>query len=138
MAVYLKALPPRDAPPPVTDSARLVDPTFLEQGRHLYDKECTVCHGDDGKGHPPFFPPLANNRSIVMASPVNSIRMVLNGGYAPGTRKNARPHGMPPFSHLLDDAAAASVITYVRVAWGNSGTPVTPAQVNELRKALAQ
>ena len=29
--------------------------------------------------------------------------MVLNGGYPPGTSKNPRPHGMPPFSHILND-----------------------------------
>jgi mono/diheme cytochrome c family protein len=83
-------------------------------------------------------PPLAGNQSITMASPVNSIRMVLNGGYAPGTKKNPRPHGMPPFNHILDDAEAAAVVTYIRVAWDNSGTPVTPAQVNELRKLIPE
>jgi mono/diheme cytochrome c family protein len=51
-----------------------------------------------------------------MASPVNSIRMVLNGGYPPGTKKNPRPHGMPPFSHILNDEEAAAVVTYIRVA----------------------
>ena len=56
-----------------------------------------MCHGDEGKGQPPAYPPLAGNQSITMSSPVNSIRMVLNGGYPPGTRKNPRPYGMPPF-----------------------------------------
>jgi mono/diheme cytochrome c family protein len=81
---------------------------------------------------------LAGNQSITMASPVNSIRMVLNGGYSPGTRKNPRPYGMPPFSHILNDSEAAAAVTYIRVAWGNNGTPVTPAQVNELRKLLPE
>ena len=97
-----------------------------------------MCHGDEGKGQPPLYPPLAGNQSIVMASPVNSIRMVLNGGYPPGTAKNPRPHGMPPFAHLLKDEDVAAVLTYVRVAWGNTGTPVALAQVNDLRKALPE
>jgi mono/diheme cytochrome c family protein len=138
MAVYLKALPPRDSEPPPTSQARLVDPSVMELGRKVYAKECAVCHGDEGKGQAPAFPPLAGNQSITMASPVNSIRMVLNGGYAPGTRKNPRPYGMPPFSHVLDDAEIAAVVTYVRVAWNNNGTPVTPAQANELRKLLPE
>ena len=29
-------------------------------------------------------------------------------------------------------------LTYSRVAWENSGTPVTPAQANELRKLLPE
>jgi mono/diheme cytochrome c family protein len=138
MAVYLKELPKRDAEPPPTSQARLVAPAVMELGRKVYERQCAVCHGDEGKGHPPAYPPLAGNQSITMASPVNSIRMVLNGGYPPGTRKNPRPHGMPPFSHILDDNEVAAVVTYIRVAWNNSGTPVTTAQTNELRKLLPE
>jgi mono/diheme cytochrome c family protein len=138
MAVYLKALPQRDSEPPPTSQARLVDPGVIETGRRIYEKQCAICHGDEGKGKPPQFPPLAGNQSITMASPVNSIRMVLNGGYAPGTKKNPRPHGMPPFAHILSDTDATTVVTYIRVAWENSGTPVTPAQVSELRPLIPE
>ena len=127
MAVYLKALPQRDAEPPPTSQAR---PGAAgrdgDSGARSTTKQCAMCHGDEGKGMPPDYPPLAGNQSITMASPVNSIRMVLNGGYPPGTRKNPRPHGMPPFAHILNDDEVAAVVTYIRVAWGNSGTPVTP------------
>jgi mono/diheme cytochrome c family protein len=138
MAVYLKALPKRDTEAPPTSQARLVSPEVMETGRKIYATQCAMCHGAEGKGSPPQFPPLANNQSITMSSPVNSIRMVLNGGYAPGTQKNPRPHGMPPFAHILDDTEVAAVVTYIRVAWENSGTPVTPAQANELRKLLPE
>ena len=138
MAVYLKDLSPRDADAPATSSERLVSPSVMELGRTTYTTQCAVCHGDKGEGQPPMLPPLAGNRSIVMASPVNSIRMVLNGGYPPGTAKNPRPHGMPPFAYVLDDDAVAAVVTYIRVAWGNAGAPVAAAQANELRKALPE
>jgi mono/diheme cytochrome c family protein len=45
---------------------------------------------------------------------------------------------MPPFAHILNDAEVAAVVTYIRVAWGNTGTPVQPAQVNEMRKMLPE
>jgi len=138
MAIYLKALPQRDSEPAPTSQARLVNPAVMELGRKIYAKQCAVCHGDEGKGQVPAYPPLAGNQSITMSSPVNSIRMVLNGGYSPGTRKNPRPHGMPPFSHILDDDEVSAVVTYIRVAWDNSGTPVSPAQANELRKLLPE
>lgn len=138
MAVYLKGLPQKDGAPPPTSQARLVNPEVMEVGRKVYVAQCAMCHGAEGKGQPPSFPLLAGNRSITMATPVNPIRMVLNGGYPPGTRKNPRPHGMPPFSHVLDDEQVAAVVTYIRVAWGNSGTPVTPSQVNDLRKLLPE
>ncbi|MFP5391996.1 MAG: c-type cytochrome [Gammaproteobacteria bacterium] len=138
MAVYLKSLPQKDTEAPPTSQARLVAPEVMETGRRVYSAQCAMCHGDEGRGQPVAYPPLADNQSITMASPVNSIRMVLNGGYAPGTRKNPRPYGMPPFSHILNDAEVAAVVTYVRVAWGNNGAPVAPGQVNELRKLLPE
>jgi mono/diheme cytochrome c family protein len=138
MAVYLKSLPPRDSGPPVAPGDQLVQPSVMELGRKIYEKQCAMCHGEEGKGYPPTYPPLANNQSITMAVPVNPIRMVLNGGYPPGTKKNPRPHGMPPYAHILNDAEVAAVVTYIRVAWGNTGTPVTPAQANEMRKLLPE
>ncbi|WP_426194511.1 c-type cytochrome [Massilia sp. DWR3-1-1] len=138
MAVYLKALPQKDGTPAPTSEARLVSPDVMEVGRKVYVAQCAVCHGAEGKGQTPSYPPLANNKSITMASPVNAIRMVLNGGYPPGTSKNPRPHGMPPFSHILSDAEVAATVTYIRVAWGNTGTPVVAKQVNDLRTLLPE
>lgn len=138
MAVYLKALPQREAEAAPTSQARLVQPETMVLGARIYTVQCAICHGAEGKGQAPAYPPLAGNQSITMASPVNSIRMVLNGGYPPGTGKNPRPHGMPPFSHLLNDDEVAAVVTYIRVAWGNSGAPVQPAQVNSLRTLLPE
>jgi mono/diheme cytochrome c family protein len=63
---------------------------------------------------------------------------VLNGGYAPGTSKNPRPYGMPPFNHILRDDEVAAVVTYIRLAWGNNGTPVTAGEANDLRKILPE
>jgi mono/diheme cytochrome c family protein len=101
MAVYLKSLPQKQESPPPAAKDRLVAPEKMELGRTLYSAQCAVCHGANGRGMPPAYPPLAGNPSITMASPVNPIRMVLNGGFPPGTIDNPRPHGMPPFSHIL-------------------------------------
>jgi mono/diheme cytochrome c family protein len=138
MAVYLKSLPKRDTEPPPPSSARLVQPTVMENGRRIYLQQCVICHGSEGKGNPPHHPPLAGNPSITMATPVNAIRIVLNGGYPPGTRKNPRPHGMPPYAHILDDDEVSAVVTYIRVAWENTGTPVSPKQVSEMRTLLPE
>ena len=84
---------------------------------------------------PPHFPSLAGNQSIQMGSAVNPIRMVLNGGYPPGTAGNPMPYGMPPFAQSLSDDEVAAVVTYVRAAWGNHGAAVSARQANELRAA---
>ncbi|TDG06447.1 c-type cytochrome [Paraburkholderia guartelaensis] len=138
VAVYLKSLPGRnnevDKSPKstfVTEEAQRLVPL----GRKIYESQCAVCHATEGQGKPPHFPPLADNQSIQMNSAVNPIRMVLNGGYAPGTRKNPMPYGMPPFAQSLSDEEVAAVVTYIRTAWGNHGTPVSEHEVNALRSA---
>ena len=101
----------------------------------IYDRECAHCHGTVGLGMPPHYPPLADNQSIQMVSAVNAIRMVLNGGYPPGTAGNPMPYGMPPFAHRLSDDEVAAVVTFIRTSWGNRGEPVSARQANELRAA---
>ena len=70
-----------------------------------------------------------------MQSAVNPIRMVLNGGFPPGTAGNPMPYGMPPFAQRLSDDEVAAVVTYIRAAWGNRGAAVSARQANELRTA---
>jgi mono/diheme cytochrome c family protein len=68
-----------------------------------------------------------------MDEAVNPIRIVLNGGFAPGTAGNPRPYGMPPFSHSLNDVEVAQVVSYLRAAWGNNAPPVESTTVNRYR-----
>ena len=63
-----------------------------------------------------------------MESAVNPIRMVLNGGFPPGTAGNPMPYGMPPFAQSLSDDEVAAVVTYIRAAWGNRGAAVSVAR----------
>ncbi|MFP5394309.1 MAG: cytochrome c [Gammaproteobacteria bacterium] len=136
MAVYLKSLPATGAAARKAERESPSGPEFervMAQGRKLYEDQCVSCHGSDGKGLPPHYPPLGGNRALTMASSVNAIRIVLNGGFPPGTAGNPRPYGMPPFSHVLDDAEVAAVTTFVRNSWGNQGTLVSPVEVNRYR-----
>jgi mono/diheme cytochrome c family protein len=66
---------------------------------------------------------------------VNPVRMVLNGGFPPGTQENPTPYGMPPFAQSLSDDEVAAVVTYIRAAWGNRGSAVSPGRANALRTA---
>ena len=136
MAIYLKGLaqgssPDRPAPPlPSAETSLLVS-----LGKPIYDRHCASCHGSEGAGKLPHYPLLAGNQSIQMSSAVNAIRMVLNGGFPPGTKGNPMPYGMPPFAHVLSDDEIAAVVTYIRTSWGNRGAPVSARQANELRAA---
>ncbi len=130
MAAYLKALPASGA---AVLPVAAPDDAAMAAGLRLYDKHCMACHGSDGKGRAPAYPPLAGNGTVTMAQPVNAVRIVLYGGFAPGTAGNPRPYGMPPFAHVLEDEEVAQVVTYVRSSWGNRAGAVTAAQVNRFR-----
>ncbi len=132
MASYLKSLPATPAEAPEAITGPQVE-QVIAHGKKLYETHCADCHGGDGRGLPPHYPPLAGNRALTMESAVNPIRIVLNGGFAPGTMANPRPYGMPPYGHVLDDDEVAAVVTYVRNSWGNKAPPVTHHDVNRYR-----
>ena len=72
-----------------------------------------------------------------MAQPNNAVLSVLHGGFAPVTKGNPRPFGMPPFLLQLGDADVAAVLTHVRSAWGNQAAPVSALQVQQIRRTQA-
>ena len=136
MALYLKSL--GEGSPPGKESTAIGAPEnslLMTLGKTIYMAQCAVCHGAQGRGAPPNFPPLTGNPSIQMQSAVNPIRMVLNGGYPPGTAQNPMPYGMPPFAQNLSDDDVAAVVTYIRSSWGNRGSAISARQANELRTA---
>jgi mono/diheme cytochrome c family protein len=139
MAVYLKGLAEQSVPdaPRSTTSAE-ESSLLLRLGLTIYADKCASCHGEKGLGKLPDYPPLAGNQSIQMSSAVNPVRMVLNGGYPPGTAGNPMPHGMPPFAQALSDDEVAAVVTYIRVSWGNHGAAVSASEANALRSAPLQ
>jgi mono/diheme cytochrome c family protein len=133
MAVYLKSIS-QTPPGPTASTVAISESSLLVTlGKTVYADRCASCHGQAGEGKPPHYPPLAGNQSIQMQSAVNAIRMVLNGGFPPGTAGNPMPYGMPPFAGTLSDNEIAAVVTYIRTAWGNRGAAVSAAQANELR-----
>ena len=59
-------------------------------GQSLYLNQCAQCHGDHGEGRGDY-PALAGNRTVIMNSSVNLVRIILSGGFAPTTEGNPRP-----------------------------------------------
>jgi mono/diheme cytochrome c family protein len=135
MAGYLKSLPQTAASSQLQARQFTAQETeaTLELGAQLYQKHCIECHGGEGEGAPSAYPPLAGNRSITVNPAINPIRMVLNGGFPPSTAGNPRPFGMPPFGPALSDAEAAAVVSYIRNAWGNQASLVSPVEVARYR-----
>lgn len=106
-------------PPPVRHRRAEHLNHLVVQGHAIYAKHCAACHGKNGEGQLDVYPALAGNSSILAKDPVNAIRKVLLGGFAPATKSWPRPYSMPPFIEKLSDREVALVVTYIRHAWHN-------------------
>src|SRR5258708_5621007 len=130
--------PGRGGGPSYTETERAV----LAGGGQTYKELCSVCHGDDGYGTPK----PGEAAGITMAprlagSPrVNGhrdymIKAILHGLSGP---LDGTTYGdlMIPMANNPDDWVA-SVASYVRTSFGNTGGLVTPADVKRVRAATA-
>ena len=133
MGVYLKTLPASASHTKNADPAPSA--ASLERGKKLYTQHCAQCHQDSGEGSGSAWPPLAGNPTVNAPSAINAIRVVLDGGFAPPTAANPRPHSMPPFGATLGDNEVAMLVTYIRNSWGNDAGSVSALDVNRIREA---
>ena len=104
---------------------------LMKRGERVYEQSCAACHQADGKGVPHAFPPLAKS-DYLMADKKRSIDIVLKGLSGPITVNGTKYDGVMPALNL-GDADAASVLTYIRNSFGNSGEPVTIEEVKARR-----
>jgi cytochrome c6 len=91
-------------------------------GEDIYNTTCIACHQPGGVGVEGYYPMLAANPFVTLDDPIPAIQTVLQGR-----------GGMPSFDGLYSDEEIASVLTYVRQAWGNTAGPVSPEAVADVR-----
>lgn len=103
----------------------LTQAELMERGKKVYEKQCVMCHKDNGLGMPPAFPGLKG--SAIATGTINQhINMVLKG--KPGT-------AMISFASQLNDEDIAAVVTYERHAWGNDEQKIYGNQAGGLVQA---
>lgn len=135
MAWYLRSLPVE-----TVKSDRQPDPDSVDaealrrRGGQLYGDHCAGCHGQQGQGIAGAYPALAGNRAVLLEPPINVAQVILHGGFAPTTAGNPQPYGMPPYALQLDHADLAALITYLRSAWGNQASAVSPQLTQRWRE----
>lgn len=94
------------------------DDERVEAGREVFMNNCARCHQHDGEGFDPIYPSIVGNPIVTLHDPDPAIAIVLDGS-----------GGMPGFRHDLDLDELAQVVSYIRAAWGNDASPVTPTQM---------
>jgi mono/diheme cytochrome c family protein len=136
MAAYLKSLPAATQQAAYTyDNATTtaLDAGKVDAGGKLYAGYCLTCHGADGKGQVPFLPPLAGNPVVLDNNPSSLINLVLNGAQTIVVKGTPDSYRMPQYRVQLTDDEIASVLTFVRSAWGNGAPAVSADEVKKLR-----
>lgn len=131
MVSYIQSLPPTQNTRSRTGTrvGTAQRKRLFEQGAQLYANHCADCHGKSGEGVAYKYPALAGNRLVTANSPANAIRAIMDGGFAPSTQANPRPYGMPPYAHQFSAQEIASVLSYIRQAWGNDAAAVAPRDI---------
>ena len=97
----------------------------FDAGREVYRNICQACHQPDGRGQERLAPSLVGS-ALTLAAPAIPARILLSGKEGPTGL-------MPPVGSVLSDDQIAGVLTYIRREWGQTGTPVDPAQVMTVR-----
>jgi mono/diheme cytochrome c family protein len=101
----------------------------FDLGREVYRNVCQSCHQPDGRGQDKLAPSLIGS-VVALASPDIPARVLLNG-------KEGTTGLMPPIGASLNDEQVASVLTYVRREWGQTGAPVPLETIATIRRLTA-
>ncbi len=103
--------------------------TRFAAGQQLYSSICAGCHQPDGLGKEKIAPALVQSQ-FVLGNAAVMARVILAG-------KEGTIGLMPPLAATLNDEQIAALLTYIRREWGNTASPVAPAEVKEIRGMTA-
>ena len=92
-----------------------------ESGEQLYLENCAACHRSDGKGIANVYPALAGSEVVLDSGIDVALVLIIGRGE------------MPSFNGTISSTDMASIINYVRNAWGNAGQPVSAQTIESLR-----
>ena len=111
--------------------ARAATMSVEEYGKRLYSN-CMSCHQSNGRGLPPVYPPLRGSE-IVHGDAALLVKIVMHGLEGRIEVDGQTYNQVMPAAPLRSDEEIAAVLTYVRIAWGNTGSPVDAALVAKIR-----
>jgi mono/diheme cytochrome c family protein/glucose/arabinose dehydrogenase len=115
-------------PAPVVTAAPLTveQQKRFDAGAELYKNICAGCHQEDGRGKEKLGGNLVDSAYVTAPDATAMIRILIGGKEGPIGL-------MPPLGPTLNDDQIAAAITYIRRAWGHTGTAVDPLNVMEVR-----
>jgi len=110
----------------------------LVRGKVVYEQVCALCHNPDGAGKPGQAPPFVGSEWVLVENVGHLIRIPLQGLNGPIKVKGETWNlAMPAMGAALPDDDLAAVLSYMRNAWGNKASMITPEDVAAVRAATA-
>ncbi len=122
--------------PPVLKPLTAEQQARFNKGRELFATTCAACHQLTGLGMEGLAPPLADSEWVL--GPENRLaRIVLSGVKGPIQVNGKKFELEMPSLNSLDDEQLASILTYIRREWENTGDPVEPSTLKAVRQETA-
>lgn len=104
----------------------------IVRGKEIYIAQCMSCHLEQGEGIEDVYPPLAK-ADYLMADKKRSIENVIHG-LSGEIKVNGKIYSGEMTAFDMSDQEVSDVLNYIRNAWGNKGSAVTPEEVAGLKK----
>ena len=133
IATFLKE---RGAAGDTAPAALAMDDAQMQAGAAIYADTCKACHTATGNGVGSLFPRLAASQIVQQTDPVTLVRVVVQGSRSAATGREPTGPAMPSLGWRLSDDQVASVVTYIRNAWGNRAARVSAGDVAAIKKKL--
>jgi len=99
------------------------------KGMKIYNKQCAVCHNEDGNGLKGLIPPI--RQSDFLLHHQDDLACIIRHGLDTTITVNNVVYDMQqmPANEILDDIAITNVINFINNAWGNKGKFVTTEKI---------
>jgi len=112
-------------------------PAELAEGQEPYLRYCASCHGNQGQGKAPSFPPLSGSEWMELPSDALAL-IVLYGlrGEIEVAGETYRGY-MPPMQHLGDEDIAA-LLGYAERTWAGREPALDATDIARLRTVFAE
>jgi len=114
---------------------------LMAEGKKVFAANCLMCHQENGMGIPAVFPPLAKSDYLAKLSSAldrgQLVAIPASGLSGKVTVNGSDFNAVMPAVAGLDDAALASVLTYVTNSWGNSAKAFSVEEVKKARADLS-
>jgi mono/diheme cytochrome c family protein len=126
MAQYIKSLPAAGE-----NSHETLSADERAAGQALYDKHCEECHLSTGRGAFRKAPPVAGSPIVQAPDASSLLNVILYGAKPAADIPNALDawEDMAGYKDKMTDAEIAQLANFLRTAWDNQGSRVSPKAV---------